>query len=219
MTTTPLNDFSNQPISILQNNLTTIHGIFSLLRQLNGSYGSRYEINANPEASYSTNSLDKYYEYKGVDGYRSENGKKTITIKFDSPFLLSGYALSNSAHHISGNSYSTGWKMLGVTDDKHILLDEQFSQTFCIEGEGKCHTEKILGFNIKLQYRAFKTFIFEQTSNSYNNDYVYLKSIDLFGTLCGINDQCNYHFFQLTVKTNPHKCNIIILHSFFFCLT
>ena len=216
---TSLSDFNNQPISILQNNLTTIHGIFALLRQLNGSYGSRYQIEANPRENFPKESLDQYYEWTDNKKYWSEEGNKTITIQFDSPFLLSGYALSNGVQNIDGSTYPTGWKIYGEINSKFILLDEQKNQQFCGENIIKCRTEHIKGYKIKFQYRAFNKFIFEQTTNSENQDYIFMRSIDLFGTLCGMNYQCNYHFYQLTAQTKSTKCNIIILQSFLFSLS
>ena len=220
MESSALKDFNNQPVSVLQNNLTTIHGIFSLLRQLNGNYSSRYIIDAEPRESYPISSLDQYFEWTANEKYWSIDGSKTINITFDSPFLLSGYALSNGFQNSkTGNTFPSEWKIYGVTENENILLDEQSNQQFCGENVARCFNESVKGYSIKLQYRAFKKFIFEQTKNSGGFEYLFLRSFDLFGTLCGINDQCNYHFFQLTAKTNLHKCNLLILHSFLFSLS
>ena len=171
-----LNEFNYQLISVLQNNLTTIHGIFSLLHELNGDFGTRYNIEANPREEFSAESLDRYFEWTDNKKYWAVDGSKNITINFNEPFLLSGYAISNGVQSEYGNSFPTGWKLYGFDKEtnKRILLNKQTNQEFCGKHIETCKTENVKGFYISFQYRAFKSFIFEQTTNSGGNDYIFM---------------------------------------------
>ena len=211
-----LNEFNYQPISVLQNNLTTIHGIFSLLHELNGDFGTRYNIEANPREEFSAESLDRYFEWTDNKKYWAVDGSKNITINFNEPFLLSGYAISNGVQDSTGNTFPTAWKLYGFDNEtnKRILLNKQTNQEFCGKRNKACKTESVKGFYISFQYRAFKSFIFEQTTNSGGNDYIFMRSIDLFGTLCGINGQCNFHFYQLTSKVKIKQGEIVLVSIF-----
>ena len=196
---TTLNEFNNQPISVLQNNLTTIHGIFAFLKNLNEKTRTRYAIISYEKSGYINQCLDDYYEYEGNSRYWSQENHFNISIVFDSPFLLSGYAISNGVFNTNeGNSYPKEWRMIGVdmNTGQNVVLDTQKNQKFC--EDNICKEEVVKGYRVKKSYKAFKEFIFEKTNTGGSDNYLFMKSIDLFGTLCGKKGQCDFHYFQLS---------------------
>ena len=213
-----LNEFNNQPIGVLQNNLTTINGIFAFLKNLNNGTRTRYSIKSYEKEGYPNGCLDDYYGWTENTRYWSTNDNKNISITFNSLFLLSGYAISNAVIAERGNSYPSGWKLIGVdvNTGKNVVLDKQENQTFCGESN-LCVDEFVKGYRVNHSYKAFKEFIFEQTAQGANESYLFIRSIDLFGTLCGLNNQCDFHFYELTCKMKERieiSINVIIILVF-----
>ena len=165
-----VSEFNNQPIGVLQNSYSTIRGIFAFLRTLNGGYGTRYTIDSHQiSSSYPSLSIDRYYEWTNKYTYQSVEGKLDIKITFDSPFILTGYAVCNGVHLDTGNTYPTGWQIIAINEktNKEIILDEQKEQKFCASDSVVCATETVKGYGIKRSLKSiqgYKEFIFRQTA-------------------------------------------------------
>ena len=191
-------------MSLPHDNLTSIHGIFAFLRDLNGKYQSRYEIEQLPNDE--TVMVDRYFD-SSHRYYQSENDHLEITIHFNSLFLLTGYAIGNASpsHY---NSYPTGWNIFGV-DSNNIrhLLDSQTKQKFG-DNSAICTTEIIKGYQVKTSF-GYRKFIFQQTSNSLSHKYILLKGIDLYGTLCGIGQKCKFTFRTCVIHISNHRCLVV----------
>ena len=212
-----LNDFNHQPIAAHQSNLSTIHGIFALLRNVNGIYRSRYEIESYERSKYYSNfSIDQYYEYKSTNKYWSIEGKTDIKIIFDAPFHTTGYAICNGVQ-TSGNTFPTDWKLIGINTQtrEEEILDSQTGQRFCGPTASTCSNEIVKGYIVKTNH-AFKEYIFRQTRNSQELDHLFFRSLDLFGTLCGRKGFCNIIFHIPTCKRKNYHSSIPFL--LFFCL-
>ena len=178
---------NNHTFSILQNNSSTLYGIFAFLKDLNGDYGSRYTIEANPRDGYE----------EECTPYYSEDNSFEIKFKFQTPFLLRGYAIANAAEPTIGNSYPKSWKIHGIdSTGKRILLDSQQNQYFC--QDVLCKIDTILGYHVEGIRKGYTELTFQQTQNSINNPYVFLHSLDFFGTLCSSAIFCS--FYQNTCK-------------------
>ena len=206
-----------QSLSIHQNNLSSLHGVFAFLKELNGKYGSRYTIEGShhDQDHYST-FLDKYYENNDNYVFWSTEEDPEIIIRFNSTFLLTGYALMNGVQ-ASSNSAPTGWDIYGVDSrGTKILLDKQSDQKFCETKSQRfqCSIMSIKGYQIKTQFKGFKEFIFHQTENSNKFKWLFLKSIDLFGTLCGIGEKCTFKVITCNIKRGLHT-NLIFIIIFF----
>ena len=204
----PLTNY--QAISVHQDNISSIHGIFAFLQELNGKYSSRYEIEANPLNEGDVGKIiDNYYSEQNIP-YRSQEGKNEITFRFKSPLLLTGYAIGNSTPD-SSNSYPEAWNIIGIDDSKNrYIIDTQTEQKFCYNNLTYCPTEIIKGYKISKRVRGFKEFVFQQTKNSDHHSYVLLRAIDFFGTLCGINKSCSFSFYSCIVRTSNLRSPVII---------
>ena len=102
-----LNDFNHQPNAVHQNNYTTIHGIFALLRNVNGADRTRYKIESDERSpSYPNSSIDQYYT--GNSKYWANEGSVEIKIIFDAPFHVTGYAVCNAVQSTSNSSLLDG---------------------------------------------------------------------------------------------------------------
>ena len=189
-----LNAANNQTFSIHQKNYSSIYGIFAFLKDLNGVYGSRYEIESYPRSGFNGYFLDKHFAAtETYEGYWSLEGSSEISVTFDSFFILKGYALANSVRSvINPNSYPVSWEVYGVDSlsGTKKLLDSQENQEFC--PGSTCSEEKVIGYQVKNPTKSFKKFVFKQTLNSYHIDYLYIHSFDFFGTLCTSNTNCYY---------------------------
>ena len=202
---------NNQTFSIHQSNQSSIFGIFAFLKDLNGVYGSRYEIECDNSSNInSLNSLDKFYEKEYLP-YHSSTGFLEIKFRFDSPFLLRGYAISNGVQVEYGNSYPDSWEILGIDNKGRNLLDKQENQQFC--DKYVCTKENPIGYSVRQVSKGYKEFIFKQTHNSAGNDYIYMRSIDFFGTLCSSNSRCICP--RVTCKIHHFSLFITPISSFF----
>ena len=191
-----------QSISIHQNNLSSVHGIFAFLKELNGKYKTRYSIDGTCQSlTASIDYVDMYYDNPKYMPYWSNNGDPEVLIKFNSTFLLTGYAIVNSIRD-GYNSAIEGWNLYGIdsTGQRH-LIDSQTGQKFCEfkPNECKCRIETIKGYQIQRPIRGYKNYVLHQTQNSCNATYLWFKALDFFGTLCGINENCSFR---------PVTCNI-----------
>ena len=86
------------------------------------------------------------------------------------------------------NTYPSSWIIFGVDSRGKHQIDKQEDQKFC--DTPYCHTEMIKGYRIKNPSKGYKEFIFEQTGNSDNKDYIFFRGFDFFGSLCTTNSQC-----------------------------
>ena len=171
----PLTNY--QAIPLPQDNVSSIHGLFSVLKELNGKYKSRYTID---ESTDNTLEIDSYFDVNHQN-YISVEDHFEITFRFNSSFLLTGYAIANAAPN-KLNSYPTAWNIFGIDNHKNRhLLDSQSNQTFCESLSPACTIETIKGYQIRKQFKAFNNFVFQQTANSDSHNYVFLKAIDFYG--------------------------------------
>ena len=204
-----------RPIIAYQNNRSSIDGIFSVLKLLNGDYKTRYTIEGkSTEPRYSCTLLDQYFDNKENTAFWSTDDKPEITVKFDSPFILSGYAIINSVQQET-NSAPEAWVVYGVDSDgiRHPL-DTQTDQKFC-ESDSRpyvCSKMIVKGYEInKPEKYIFNEYVFHQTMNSCEFSYLFFKAIDFFGTLCGLGGVCS--LFPVTYQLrNPIQISNIIIH-------
>ena len=215
---TNLPEINNNSISIFPKKNEDIHGIFALLKDLNGDYRSRYKINSLSENSVAP--IDKYYN--GGTGYISNENDLIINITFDSPFLLSGYSISNKVYQDDKNSFPSNWVLYGqnpTNSNSFYVLDTQTDQQFC-NTKFTCTEEHINTYDTTKVYRAmkpFKTFIFHQLKNSCGFDYILMKAFDLYGTLCGIDGKCSFIHYTCrsykAIKKTFVVCVVFLIFS------
>ena len=209
-------------ITAYQNNLSSLNGIFSFLFNLNGKYQSRYDL-IGPSLSdgYTISNLDQYFTKGNQSPFVSDNGVYNFTIKFKSLFFMTGYSLIN-CNKDNGNTHPTAWKIYGVHGNTKHLLDKQENQVFCSSSSssGYCSQQTIKGYKIKETKKAYKEFLFEQTGqnegNSDNKDYIIIDSMDLFGTLCGIDQKCHLMYYSCIIKKNNNALVFAVISLFVF---
>ena len=211
-------EIENNSISIFSKR-KDLHGIFALLYNITKKYSSRYFLDDGSTTGYNVTSLDKYYA-ETEQYYFSDNGIDSFTITFDAPFLLSGYSISNIIRD-SNNSFPHSWEIYGqslTNENIYYLLDSQEKVFFCGVNHYNCNDEQILTFDTTKIYksqRAFKTFKFKQIKNSGSHNYILMRAIDLYGTLCGKDMSCS--FIHYTCR--PRKRIISSIHIIFITFT
>ena len=192
----------NYSISVFNNKKNDMHGIFALLHDINGHYASRYKIeDENSRPNGEAYNLDKYYEGEGYWLQTNEN-VFSFNITFDSPFLLAGYSLCNQIHQ-AANSFPSSWNIYGEINGHRYKLDTRHDVSFCEEGKNVCSEENIRTFdtiNVYRSQKAVNRIIFEQTANSVNKPYVYMRALDLYGTLCGKDQFCSFIHYTCEYK-------------------
>ena len=200
--------------------MSTLHGIFSYLKQLNGEYRTRYRVEGDLDNSgrYTLDYIDKYYDNPKKYSFRS-SGAPEVNITFDSYFFLTAYSLSNSVT-TGFNSAPKGWDVFGVdeNDNKH-LLDSQTSQTFCeMNSNGQCSTTSIKGYQIhkRKTLKGFKKFIFHRTQTSNGGGYLFFLALDFFGTLCGKDQRC---YAPILTCESKSQIKITYFVVYFFSLS
>ena len=186
-------------ISIFQKEKKNMHGIFSLLQTLN--LETRYSITSRKPANkgFVVTNLDKYYKQHLC--YQSSSEDPSFIVTFDSPFLLSGYSISN---HISGggNSFPRDWSLFGSNSqnlETLKLIDQKKDQLFC-ENAAVCETMHINTYstmNVYKNYKPYRTFFFNQTRNSCDEPYLLMRAIDFYGVLCPQTGPCGFPLITL----------------------
>ena len=198
---------NNNSISIFKKTKDDIHGIFALLKDLNRFTKSRYNLTDESLKQDKVWNLDQYYEEKRY--YISDENVTEFSITFDSPFLLSGYSISN-AKSSDNNTFPRDWAIYGqsLQNQKHLIpLDKRVNQYFCGQGIRACVDENIRTYDTLSVYqsrRAFKTFIFRQIENSWGKNYILMRAIDLYGTLCGQDGSCSFIHFTCKQTSKIH---------------
>lgn len=182
-----MESFNNQTISVFPNNDTSMNGIFALLKEMNGDYGSRYNVSSSPNSSF----LDKYKSFPETKLFRSNDNECDITFSFDSPFLLYSYSIVNAVVINDKNSYPEDWELYGKDEfDKSHLIERRTNQMFC--SSNLCTEMRVKSFKVKTQRKPYSTYVWRQTKNSCSKAYIFVKAFEFFGTLCGLNG-CRYH--------------------------
>lgn len=192
--------YEDQPITIFPGNSSTLKGMFYFLHELNGEYGSRYQIKG--EARTTIESIDKL-DYN--EGYWSVDNSLNLTFSFDSKFFVTGYSLMNNAPQKS-NSYPEAWQLFGVDDNEKLhLIDARKDQNFA---DGK--DEVVKTYIIKTK-KAYSKYVLIQTKNSGNAKYIHLKHFEFFGILCGKTGYCSISPFQMTCRIRHNNRSIHLL--------
>ena len=213
-------EIKNNSISIFPKR-KDLHGIFALLYNITQKYSSRYFLDDGSTTTFNVTSLDKYYA-DTKQHYFSITGIDSFKITFDAPFLLSGYSISNIIRYGS-NTFPHSWEIYGqslTNENIYYLLDSQEKVFFCRTNNYLCNDEQILTFDTTKVYksqRAFKTFKFKQIKNSGSYDYILMRAIDLYGTLCGKDQSCSFIHFMYRSKKS--KRTIPSVHIIFITFT
>ena len=187
--------FNSENIAIFPKD-ESMKGIFAFLKYLDGSYESRYKIEANTSYGVSSD-LVKYFDTS--EGYvLTSAGKYDINITFQTLFYPTHYSLVNAgSDSVGSHTYNKDWDFVGIDDeDNEYILDRQRNNTFC--DNYVCQNSIIKTLEIK-RPMAFKKFVLRtmKGGNSYSEngkDYFILKAIEFFGILCPQNSEC--HFFR-----------------------
>ena len=212
-------DWENYSLSLFNKRENDIHGMFALLHEITGQYATRYNITEkNERKGYEAFNLDKYYSENNFYLFSNED-TISFTITFDSPFLLAGYSMCNHRLINDSNSFPKSWNIYGEINGRRYTLDKRTDVSFCEEGKTYCDKENIKTFNTINVYRsqrAVTKIIFEQTENSLNKQYIFLKSFDLYGTLCGKNQLCS--FIHFTCESQKRHLKSFFLWISFFSL-
>ena len=199
----------------LQNNMSSLFGIFAFLHDLNLEYQSRYNLTgpSRNEDLFPLSYIDQHYTKPSKASFVSQYDVCDFRIKFDSPFILTGYSIMNSIMD-NGNTHPKSWEIYGVKDNEKYLIETQKNQSFCMTTDGFCKTQQINGYKLKRIPKGYKEFIFNQTESSAKKNYVVIESLDLFGVLCGIGQECKFHAITCILR----KRNNIFVHTVIFLL-
>ena len=114
--------------------------------------------------------------------WASDSLDEYITFSFPFPVLLESYTLANAGSWMCEHSYPTEWSVLGSNDMiKWKEISHPTGIKFC--STVQCLESKPKHFEVSLQ-RYFRHIRIENIANSrYSDDYLILRSVELFGIL------------------------------------
>ena len=196
--------FEDQPISVLPRNSSTLKGLFNMLKEVNGEYGSRYNITGQGRLSDTVDCIDKMNH---TGRYWSINDYYNISFSFDSPLFVTHYSIMNASPQ-NDNSYPKAWDLFGLDDSgRRHLIDSRAEQNF---GDRKYEVVKTFSTRAR---KAYRKILWVQNVNSDGNNWVTLKHMDFFGILCGKTGDCKIPLFFGTCHAKYYH-SFSISHSF-----
>ena len=111
-------------------------GIFAFLKYLDGSYESRYKIEANTSYGVSSD-LVKYFDTS--EGYvLTSTGKYDINITFQTLFYPTHYSLVNAgSDSVGSHTYNKDWDFVGVDDDNTEFVSASHDVSLSLPARGR----------------------------------------------------------------------------------
>jgi len=161
-------------------------GLFAVLKFIDGSYFSKYYVNATFKEG-NTTGLVSFYE-NGHSLQYTIDSEPQFEVTFDFPFYLTHYSFMN-AYYIYYNTYPIEWKIYGKNNGGiEREIDHRSGYFFCGENQTHC-PPTIKTFSVN-KPGIYTSFTIKGIGNSDLHPYLILSSFDFFGSICAIQKSC-----------------------------
>ena len=202
--------FEDSSISIFPSG-DNMKGIFWLMKKLVGTFESRYKLIADIKQG-TRDSIFDFYGTTNVTWARTNDNSPNITFSFDNSLILTDYSIYNGADQ-SAHSYPTSWNIIGKDENgNEFRIDTRKKIKYC--ESNFCGISILKTFHTK-NHRAAKEITFMQTEGSSGLDFVFLRSMELFGVFCDKGKKCSFPYKRGTCnisrRKSPYQISILIL--------